>query len=324
MLKNRITLFICSVLAMGITVCARADVVPLGITVTGATKAVPGPVEATLAFPDEQAFTFSITNATEWLNGTAIRLRLAWPEGAPRYSGGLVWLKDRNDFWHQYLLPGHLQAGATNELVVPFQPGADGWSTPGHSIGWDHRTRINPQSVGFRVFADNAFTGRCTLVSAVLETAKPEGVPVITHAHTLTAKPQVLECYEARFDLPDRYTDPFNPAIIDAGADIVTPAGVTNRIYTFYYQPHYRLEDELGEPVEPEGHPEWRIRSGPRLPGDYTVSLYAKDTFGETVQTNVLRFTAAPAAPDAQRFIRVSTVDNRYFETDDGALYYPI
>ena len=302
----------------------QADTVPLGVTVKGAAKSVTGPTEAALAFPGEQEFAFSITNATEWLNGTAIRLRLVWPEGAPPYSGGLVWLKDRNDFWHQYLLPGHLQAGVTNELTVPFQPGADGWNTPGHSIGWDHRTRINPQSVGFRVFADNAFTGRCTLVSATLETAKPSGLPTIAHVHPMTANPQVLECYEARFDLPDRYTDPFNPAVIDAGADIVTPAGTTNRIYAFYYQPHYRLEDELGEPVEPEGHPEWRIRYCPREPGDYTVSLYAKDAFGETAQTNILRFTAAPAAPDAQRFIRVSTKDNRYFETDDGNLYYPI
>lgn len=301
-----------------------ADPLPLALTPADAPAAVPLPYEAPLAFPGESNFTLAAPHATNWLDSAALHVTLVWPEGAPAYAGGLVWLKDRDDYWHQYLLPAPLTAGATNTLTVPFQPGASGWQTPGHSLAWHHRVRLNPQSVGFRVFADAAFTGKCVLVSATLETQPAAAPPAITKARAVTRAPHALALYEARFDLPDRYANPFDPTQIDAGARIVTPAGATNTITAFYYQPHYRLEDELGQPVEPDGPPEWRIRYCPRAPGDYAVTLYARDALGATQAVDALRFTAAPAAPDALRFVRVSQKDRRYFEHDDGSLFYPI
>jgi hypothetical protein len=277
-----------------------------------------------LLFPGEMNFTLAAPHATNWLSGVAIHLALAWPEGAPAYSGSLVWFKDRDDYWHQFITPDHLKAGITNTLTIPLQSGASGWQTPGHSLAWHHRIRLNPQSVGLRVFADTAFTGKCVLVSATLETTTETAPPVIAKVCPVTRSPQAQSLYEVRFDLPDRYTNPFDPTQIDAGAQIVQPDGSTNLVYAFFYQPHYRLEDELGKPVEPDGPPEWRIRYCPRAPGDYTVTLYARDQQGETVVTNALRFTATPAAPDAPRFVRVSQKDRRYFEFDDGTLFYPI
>jgi len=159
--------------------CMRAGTVPLGIAVNGASVPTPVPFEAQLAFPGESNFNLQVPNATNWLTGIALRVSLFWPEGAPRYSGALAWLKDRDDYWHQYLTPGHLKAGETNTLTIPFQPGAAGWETLGHSLAWHHRVRLNPQSVGFRVFADAAFTGKCVLVSATLETQPSGGAPVV-------------------------------------------------------------------------------------------------------------------------------------------------
>jgi len=304
--------------------CMRAGTVPLGIAVNGASVPTPVPFEAQLAFPGESNFNLQVPNATNWLTGIALRVSLFWPEGAPRYSGALAWLKDRDDYWHQYLTPGHLKAGETNTLTIPFQPGAAGWETPGHSLAWHHRVRLNPQSVGFRVFADAAFTGKCVLVSATLETQPSGGAPVVSKIRSVTPSAKALSLYELRFDLPDRYTNPFDPTQIDAGAIIITPSGTTNTVHAFYYQAHYRLEDELGEPVEPEGQPDWRVRYCPRVPGDYQVTLYARDAFGETVATNAMRFTAEPSAADALRFVRVSQKDRRYFEFEDGSLFYPV
>ncbi len=303
---------------------ARAGQVPLGVSAGSDKAAKPLPLSVPLTFPGECNFDLHAPHASDWLDGATLRLTVVWPQDAPVYSGGLVWLKDRDDYWHQYLTPGHLQAGATNTLSIPFQSGAPGWETPGHSLAWHHRVLINPQSVGFRVFADAAFTGMCVLVSATLETCPPAGVPVISKIRPVTRAVRALALYEARFDLPDRYANPFDPTQIDAGATIVTPSGATNTVCAFYYQPHYRLEDELGAPVEPDGPPEWRIRYCPRVPGDYAVTLYARDALGTTTVTNALRFTAAPPAADALRFVRVSNRDRRYFELDDGSLFYPI
>ncbi len=302
----------------------QAEPLSLGVALDGDPALKPLPVAAELVFPGERNFHLHAPAATNWLTGCTLSVTVVWPEGAPVYSGALVWLKDRDDYWHQYLAPDHLKAGATNTLTIPLQPGAAGWQTPGHSLAWHHRVRLNPQSVGFRVFADTTFTGKCVLVSATLETQAPSGAPVLSKIRPVTSTARSRSLYELRFDLPDRYTNPFDPTQIDAGATVITPEGTTNLVHAFYYQPHYRLEDELGEPVEPDGQPEWRIRYCPRTPGDYAVTLYARDTFGETVVTNALRFTAAPPAEDALRFVRVSQKDRRYFEFDDGSLFYPI
>jgi hypothetical protein len=302
----------------------RANSIPLAVTPAGASAVAPLPYEATLSFPGEINFELQVPHATNWLSGDALQITLVWPKGAPVYSGRLVWLKDRDDYWHQYLPPGSLIAGETNRLTIPFQAGATGWQTPGHSLAWHHRVRLNPQSVGLRVFADAAFTGKCVLVSATLDSHPDLAPPVISKVRPVTRSAQVLALYELRFDLPDRYANPFDPTQIDAGASIVTPDGKTNTVYAFYYQPHYRLEDEMGKPVEPDGPPEWRIRYCPRVPGEYTISLYAKDALGATQAPQILRFTAEKAAPDAMRFVRVSQKDRRYFEFDDGSLFYPI
>lgn len=299
--------------------------VPLGVSLDDGRTSAPLPLERTLIFPGEHSCRLLLPGAGDgWLSATSLTVKVVWPQGAPVYSGALVWLKDRDDYWHQYVLPGHLTAGATNTFSVPFQPGASGWETPGHSIAWHYRVRLHPQSVGFRVFADAAFTGKCVLVSATLETHTPAGAPVISKIKPITRAAQALSLYELRFDLPDRYANPFDPAQIDAGATVVTPAGATNTVYAFYYQPHYRLEDELGKPVEPEGLPEWRVRYCPREAGDYTVTLYARDALGFTVMTNAVQFTATAPAADALHFVRVSRKDCRYFEFDNGSLFYPI
>ena len=302
----------------------KAESLTLGISAEAGAPHLTLPHEHALAFPGEYNFHLAPSNTADWLTASTLRLSLFWPDGAPVYSGALVWLKDRDNYWHQYIMPGHLKAGETNTLAIPFQPGAPGWQTPGHSLVWHHRVRLNPQFVGFRIFADNAFTGACVIVSATLETQPPAEPPAFSKIRALTRAPRALDRYEVAFNLPDRYDNPFDPTQIDAGATVITPSGATNTIHAFYYQPHYRLEDELGYPVEPDGQPEWRIRYCPREPGEHTVTFYATDAHGTTVATNALTFTAAPPAADALRFVRVSRKDPRYFEFDDGALFYPI
>jgi len=309
--------------ALALASAARADLLPLAVSPEGS-AAMPLPYEAPLAFPGESNFALAAPHASNWLDTVAMHVTLVWPAGAPASAGGLVWFKDRDDYWHQRLLPAPLVAGATNTVTVPFQPGAPGWDTPGHSLAWHHRVRLNPQSVGLRVFADAAFTGKCVLVSATLETRPAAGVPAVTKIRPLTRSPRAFARYEIRFDLPDRYANPFDPTQIDAGARIVTPSGETNTVHAFYYQPHYRLEDELGKPVEPDGPPEWRIRYCPRAAGDYAVTLYARDALGETQLVDAVRFTAAPPAAGSLRFARVSQKDRRFFEFDDGSPFYPV
>ena len=317
-MKKMALMLMCSLAGRGM-----AEMVPLAVVTVAGGEAVMLPYEAQMAFPGELSFGLVAPHPQAWLESMSVRVTVVLPEGIPSYTGSLVWLKDRDHYWHQHILPGFLKPG-TNTVTVPFQSGAPGWRVPGYSVAWHHRVRLNPQSVGFRIFADEAFEGACTLVSAELEVAKESAPPVISKVMPLTKSPAALRLYELKFNLPDRYANPFDPTQIDAGAVITQPDGTTQTIAAFYYQPHYRIEDELGEPVEPEGMPEWRIRYCPRQPGEHTVTLYARDTFGEAVATGAATFTARPEPADALRFVRVSEKDPRYFEFDDSTFFYPI
>ena len=321
MMRTKVLTLMCCFAGGGMM--APAEMVPLSVIAVAGGEAVALPHEASLAFPGELSVGLAAPQPLAWLDSVSVRVTVVLPEGIPPYTGSLVWLKDRDHYWHQHILPGFLKPG-TNTVVVPFQSGASGWHVPGYSVAWHHRTRLNPQSVGFRIFADAAFEGNCTVVSAELETTRDDAPPVISKVMPLTKSPAALRLYELTFSLPDRYANPFDPAQIDAGAIITQPDGTTNTIVAFYYQPHYRIEDELGEPVEPEGLPEWRIRYCPRQAGEHTVSLFARDAFGQTMAAEVVRFTARPESADALRFVRVSEKDRRYFEFDDGTFFYPI
>ncbi len=311
-------------LVFTLTTDMKAGNIPLSVTKDDKEKVLTLPCEIELAFPGERNFSLTAPDPSVWTKAKLLRLTLEWPVQAPQYTGSLSWLKDRNHYWHQFVGDQPLQPGATNVVDIPLHAGAVGWQTPGHSLAWHHRILLNPQSVGFRVFSDTSFTGKCVLVSATLETAEQQGTPEIANLKLLSDEPGVLSMCEMRFDLPDRYDNPFDPAQIDVQAVITNPSGKTNQVTGFFYHSHYRLEDELGKPVEPDGRPEWRVRFCPLEPGRHIIEIRAKDVIGENAEPAVLEVDVAPASKNALQFVRISTKDPRYFEFSDGSLYYPI
>ncbi|HOM58722.1 MAG TPA: hypothetical protein PK770_02550, partial [Kiritimatiellia bacterium] len=209
-----------SLLCVSVFSGVRADpaVVPIGMAGGAAGAVVPLPQGLPVAFPGEVNVPLASTVLEPWLKADALHLAVAWPEGKPERVGALVWLKDRDAFWHQYLIPQSGEGKETNLWVIPFRPGAAGWQTPGHTLAWHHRVRMSPQSVGVRLFGDSVFTGKCVLVSAFLTPQPSASPPEIVKVRPLTRSARAYALYEARFDLPDRYDNPFDPGQIDAGA----------------------------------------------------------------------------------------------------------
>ena len=75
----------------------------LSVTPEGAEKPAVLPLETPLVFPGEINFSLTAAEPKHWLEGQTMTLVLVWPTNAPAYSGSLVWLKDRDDYWHQHL-----------------------------------------------------------------------------------------------------------------------------------------------------------------------------------------------------------------------------
>lgn len=297
--------------------------VPLRLASNEIGARVDGGLVCPLELPDKPGQCIWVPSSPQqWLEADRLDFSLMWPPDGPEGAQVLVWLIDRDDHWYQHLLPATLKEGK-NDFKVALTPLSILWEGVGHAAPWNYRTRLNPKVAGVRVFGNTPFTGECVVLSAQLVTTitnRPP--PVITNLRPNAAEVSRGALYELRFDLPDRYADPYNPGVIDVSATFVLPDGTTMVTGGFYYQEFYRVIDAVEERAEPQGRPEWRVRYAPPTGGVYRVTVKATDSWG-TAESAPLTFTVRETPPVVP-FIKVSKKDPRYFETETGEFFYPL
>ena len=325
MLKHHI-LFPSLILAAVASVLASQDgPLAVGPTPEAAKANMRSVLEVPATFPG-QANAFFYPTTAEWPDIDAISGEVVLPDDAPKNLQIMAFLKDRDSHWFQTLREERVGPG-TNRWEFAIDPLAEGWEPQGHHGAWHHRLRITPAAVGIRIFTDagESYTGVCAFVQNAVTVctnrfaAPPEFLSVRTARDTVPCQ----DCFEVVADITDRHTDPFDFDKAWLRCEIVTPSGATNTIDGFYYEPYYRVLDEMGGELVPDGHPDWRARFCPREPGEYTYRLVFRDEGGET-EWGPAKFTATPAPEGAPRFVRVSTNDFRHLEFDDGTFFFPI
>jgi hypothetical protein len=222
-----------------------------------------------------------------------------------------------------------LARGAWNRIEVSLEPFAtDLRPSDGFSL-WQNVKRWDVEAIGIRFYADKAWNGE-VLVDR-LEIRKPqrgaEAAPLrILNFEPGPARAVPYETYEISFELNRDFADPFDPESIAVSAVFKQPDIGTETVRGFVYQDFSRDEYRGTDRLVPVGATCWKIRYTPRQTGDYTYSIMVSGKGFQTVRTAPRSFVAAvpeQGAPIA-RFIRVSTSDPHYFETDDGAIFYPI
>ena len=295
---------------------------PLRLSPTNAPAEARAGWTGTLRLPGQHDLFLHAPTAGDWVDGHAIAGRLVWPAKAPRHAQLMAFMKDRDGHWFQKLRPEPLHTG-TNGWSFDFSAEAPGWSPVGHHLVWNYRARLAPQMVGLRVFSlHEAYTGACQVVDTVLlATNRAATPPAIRNVRPNSLSIPCYGLFELRFELPDRYRNPFDPAAIDVTALIETPEGRTNTVHGFYLQDYYRLVDAVGEQLVPQGRPEWRVRYTPRVPGLHRYVITARDRNGTAAAPPGAFEARAAAGPG---FVRVSGRDWRCFELDDGAPFFPI
>jgi hypothetical protein len=295
---------------------------PLRLSPTNAPAEAHAAWTETLHFPGQVDRFLHAPKASDWADGHAIAGRLVWPAEAPKSAQLMAFMKDRDGRWFQKLRPEPLQPG-TNAWCFDFSAEAPGWSPVGHHLVWNYRTRLAPQMVGLRVFSlHEAYTGACQVVDTVLlATNRVATPPAIRNVRPNSRSIPCYGLFELRFELPDRYANPFDPAAIDVTAFIETPDGSTNAVHGFYMQDYFRLVDAVGEQMIPQGRPEWRVRYTPRVPGLHRYVITARDAVG-TATSDPGAFEARAATGPG--FVQVARKDWRFFELDDGSPFFPI
>ena len=316
------------------------------------------PLRATVS-PDPAAGTVLVSleapSPADWVTFDRLDLALALPADAPTHLQALAQVEDWDGLWYQNLLPDALPAGATVSLPVDVSPGAVGWEPLGHPGAWHRRSLMQPRMVRLSLFANGvAVTSAVEVASAEAIRSSDTAPPTIRHVREVGVAPgapapiplRVFGRYELRFELPDRYANPFDPEEISVDAEIRAPSGAVVEMPCFYYQGCVRELAAASERILPQGRPEWRLRYSPAEAGEHMVALIARDRFGTNRLDHAAAFTAAPFPAPARPYsslslasrpeqaganpagllapIRVSSSAPHFFEDVTGAPYYPI
>ena len=302
--------------------------VSLGLSAQPAPATTPDPIPAdastlefTLSGPGSRDFALTAPART-WAGMADLNWALTLNERAPTNVQVLVFIKDWDNLWYQQLLPGYATVGGTNRYRVDLSPASTKWEPRGHHAVWDARALMEPREFGIRIFLDAAgsITGKLSNVSA---TRMPvdSTPPTIRDVRPAAQQVTCYEKFEVTFDLPDRYTNPFDPDEVMVTAIIETPNGKTVTIDGFNTRDFYRTVQPTGEETIPQGPPHWKIRYAPLLSGTHRYTLHVRDTRG-TATWGPGVFTARP--PVLPGYVRVSRADPRYFEFDNGDSFFPI
>ena len=172
---------------------------------------------------------------------------------------------------------------------------------------------------------------RWTLLAVVvLLIASFAVVPMIGAQLTPTPSPaaeddaiEQYSLYETSFRAAGDYTNPYDPNQIDVMATFTGPRGATYEVPAFFMRPFQQVctEDCEVEELEMAGPSEWRVRFSPPAPGEWQVTVSARDRtgFASTVYEDTFRVTSS----DNPGFVRRGE-NPRYFAFDNGEPFFPI
>ena len=318
-------------LAFAAFAASALDPVPLSVSPLALPDAVvrpsaESPAAILLALPEESGFRLHAPAPEQWVTLDALRFALVPATNAPANLQMLVQVTDWEGAWFQFLRRDFLLPGETNLVDIPVGPDAPGWEPLGHPGAWNRRSLLLPAQVRVCLFANGAtYSGEVSVALAEGLPSDDTAPPFIRHVRPTdesSAETPVDGRYELRFEIPDRYANPFDTDQIAVDAEIATPSG-TLTVPCFYYQDCLRLPTATEERILPQGRPEWRLRFSPNEEGPHTIALVARDRFGETRLPDAAAFTATAPA-DGTRTVRISKRDPRYFEDDAGRPFFLI
>lgn len=161
-------------------------------------------------------------------------------------------------------------------------------------------------------------------------TAVSFGNPVISQVKAPT-EVGVFGLYEIAFQM-NNYDNPYDPEVIDAYAEFVSPSGTLYRAIAFYYEAYTLMENKGVEVAARNGEDDsWKIRFTPNEVGRWTFTIRAVDRSGQVLLKEFKGKTFAfdCQAREAEGFIRKANA--RYLQREsfsDGRMqyhsYYPV
>jgi hypothetical protein len=149
--------------------------------------------------------------------------------------------------------------------------------------------------------------------------AQPAGERLELHSSTTNVGR--YEKIEFRIQGLGSYTNPFDPAQVDARIEVTAPEGRRASVPAFQAQEYERRRIQGRDWIYPTGLPVWKARFAPMTTGHFEAAAVAKDALGER-RSPSLSFECVPSG--APGFLRVSRRDPRFLEFSDGQPFFAI
>ncbi len=276
-----------------------------------------------------------------WETYTQLSFDIFIPADVPKDFDLQVYLKDRHYYWfqtHPYRTPdtsrptGLRRPGKWAHITIDLGPRSTQWEPAGHGKPWYDATYL-PREFGFRFFGSAAGAGAVYIDNLAIGGHQPplgrfdrQRSPAVAYnlqpTVNQTTVPQ-YEKFEVTWPVQRRYTNPYDPQVVDVQGHFLGPDGTEVVVPGFYYQDFQRHRTEEGyEALVPAGQPCWKVRFAPRQQGEYRYYVSVNDAQGER-RCHQKEFVAAPPL-HPEGYVRVSRSDPHYFELDNGQCFYPL
>lgn len=263
------------------------------------------------------------------------------PADVPKDFDLQVYLKDCHYYWfqaHPYREPdtgrptGLGRPGQWSHIVIDLTCKSRSWQPAGHRKPWYDATYC-PREFGFRFFGSQPWQGAVYIDNLAiggrqppLDRFDPHRPQMVTYnlqpTVNQTTVPQ-YEKFEITWPVQRRYTNPYDPQVVDVTGRFLAPDGTEITVPGFYYQDFERQRTKEGyEALIPVGQPCWKVRFAPRQQGRYRYYVSISDAQGQRRCHQAEFVATAPLHP--QGYLRVSRSDPHYFEFDNGEYFYPL
>jgi hypothetical protein len=243
-----------------------------------------------------------------------------------------AWVTDEHHRWFQQRLDYLPTDKRWHAVAVPFDDDAP-WQAVGSDVKWgpDARRRIRRFGIlGFYHPRAGSGGNAVLRIDRVRRLGWPrEAEPQLAFTG-LSRGPASIPLYGAltadfALSIPPR--NPYDPESADVVAEVEGPGGA-KREYPAYWEEPMAIGWAGGaETVTPAGAGSWHWRFMPTAEGSWRWRLRARVKWRDVVKeafTDWAEATVGSPATDAMPPVRVSQRDPAWFETMDGAFFYPI
>jgi len=270
-------------------------------------------------FPGEAAVFTRLTE--DWTGYGRMAFDVYLPKNAPRDMRAMVYVRERDWWWYQTLLPTLLRPGDWTKLIVDISPESDLWQAVGHKRQWDGYAAQNVREVGLRIFGHRKYTGPVYIDHIELwpDPKAPRPIALRNFRANATEVGR-FEKLELEFNLSRVFKNPFDPEEADVIGRFTSPSGKTVDVPGFFHQGYTRAQVDGAERLTAQGTSCWKVRFATGEMGEWRAVILVNGK--PPAEATPFRFTVIHSKNPG--YVVRSKTDPQYFEFSTGRFFYPI